>query len=240
MKKQQHRAPDRLRDISFQTNYIDNAHGSCLAKMGGTWVLCTATIEKKVPFFLKNTGTGWVTAEYNMLPCSTNVRTPRDNMKTMPNGRTQEIQRLIGRSLRAAVNLEKLGERQIIIDCDVIQADGGTRVTSINGGFIALYLAIQNFEPLRNNVHSLITRHITAVSCGLIDSVPMLDLEFVEDSIANIDANFVMDSGSQLIEVQCTAEHGSFSTEQLMSMLSLATSGCQRIYDKQISALTMK
>ena len=229
---------EELREISFETNYLSNAKSSCLIKMGKTWVLCTATIENKVPLFLKNSGTGWITAEYGMIPTSTDVRTQRESIRGKQSGRTQEIQRIIGRSLRASIDLEQLGEKQIIIDCDVIQADGGTRVASINGGYIALCLAIKKLE--KSNIRykkSIIKRHISAVSCGIIKEKPTLDLEFCEDKIASVDANFVLDSDDNLIEVQCTAENGVCSFEQMVTMLDLAKKGCKYIRQKQLEAI---
>ena len=195
-----------MREISFEKNVNIHADGSCLVKFGNTHVLCLATIDEKVPHWLKNTGKGWVTAEYGMLPRSTNTRMDREAAKGKQSGRTQEIERLIGRSLRSIVDLSNLGERQIKIDCDVIQADGGTRTASISGGFVALFLAIEKIKKNYNIQKPIIKNFIGAVSAGIIDSKPLLDLDYSEDSMAEVDANFVICDSEEISEIQVTGE----------------------------------
>ena len=231
------RAPDEMRDIKFTRNFTRHAEGSVLVEFGHTRVLCTATVEEKVPRFLKGKGRGWVTAEYGMLPRSTNTRMGREAARGKQGGRTLENQRLIGRSLRAAVDLEALGERTITLDCDVIQADGGTRTASITGACVALCDAINNLiqqgllkqNPIRNLVAS--------ISVGIYQGVPVLDLDYAEDSNAETDMNVVMDENGQFIEIQGTAEGKTFSMDEMMAMTELAKTGIAEIVSHQKQAL---
>ena len=211
-----------MREISFEKNINIHADGSCLVKFGNTHVLCLATIDEKVPHWLKNTGKGWITAEYGMLPRSTNTRMDREAAKGKQSGRTQEIQRLIGRSLRSVTNLSDLGEKQIKIDCDVIQADGGTRTASISGAFVSLYMAIKKLRQQYNIQKPVIKNYIAAVSTGIVDNKLLLDLDYNEDSAAEVDANFVMTATNQISEVQVTGEEFLFEDSQLNEMLDLA------------------
>lgn len=224
----QHRA------ISFIPNYIKNADGSCLVSFGDTKVICTATIEEKVPPFQKGTGLGWVSAEYGMLPRATNTRTDREAVKGKQTGRTQEIQRLISRALRAAVDLRALGERQIKIDCDVIQADGGTRTASICGGCVALYIALKKVRCRSNPFKHF----VAAISCGIMkDQQAVVDLNYDEDSSAVVDSNFVLLENGQIVEIQGTGENGTFSEDQLYQMLNLAKPAIAEIIDLQKAAV---
>ena len=235
MKRIDSRAFDQLRKINITKGYMKNADGSCLIEMGDTKVVCTASVDKMVPQFLKNTGTGWVTAEYGMLPRSCTKRVMRDRDKM--SGRTMEIQRLIGRSLRNVVNTNKLGERSILIDCDVMQADGGTRTASIIGGFIAL---VEGLRKLSNNgkIGELpIIDYVAAVSVGIVKGQPYLDLCFEEDSSADVDMNVVVKGSGEFIEVQGTGEKQSFSQEELISLLGLAQKGIKEILALQKEAL---
>ena len=222
-----------MREISFEKNVSIHADGSCLVKFGNTHVLCLATIDEKVPHWLRNTGRGWVTAEYGMLPRSTNTRMDREASKGKQSGRTQEIQRLIGRSLRSIINLSNLGERQIKIDCDVIQADGGTRTASISGGFISLYLAVEKIKKQYNIQKPIIKNYIGAVSAGIIDDKALLDLDYEEDSRAQVDANFVICDTGDISEIQVTGEEFFFSDSQFVELFSLAKSGIKEIIEKQ-------
>ena len=222
----QDRTFQELRDISFEINVNLHAEGSCLVKFGNTHVLCTASIEEKIPPWIKNSGKGWVTAEYGMLPRSTNTRIERESAKGKQSGRSQEIQRLIGRSLRSITNLENLGERQIKIDCDVIQADGGTRTASISGGFVALYLAIEKLKDNYNIKKPIIKDFIGAVSAGIIDEQAALDLDYNEDSSAQVDSNFVICESGKIVEIQV-------SGEQFKEILKLAKKGISEIIKKQ-------
>ncbi|HBN22531.1 MAG TPA: ribonuclease PH [Holosporales bacterium] len=231
------RASDQLRNISLETGFMKHAHGSCLIRMGGTHVICTATIEDKAPPFLRNTGKGWVTAEYGMLPCSTHSRVGREAAKGKQTGRTQEIQRLIGRSLRAVTDLSKFGERQIRIDCDVLQADGGTRTASITGGFVALSLAFQKLKADGGIQEIPLTDHVAAISCGLYDGQPILDLDYPEDSNAQADTNFVLTGKGGIVEIQGTAEQGPFSEKDFADMMDLAKKGIQTLVLAQKEAL---
>ncbi len=231
------RAFNQMREISFEKNVSIHADGSCLVKFGNTHVICLATIDEKVPHWLKNTGKGWVTAEYGMLPRSTNSRMDREAAKGKQSGRTQEIQRLIGRSLRSIVDLSNLGERQIKIDCDVIQADGGTRTASISGGFVALYLAIDKLKNNYNLKKPIIKNYIGAVSAGIIDDKPLLDLDYNEDSNAQVDANFVICDSGDISEIQVTGEEFFFSDNQFNEIFSLAKKGIQEIVEIQKKAL---
>ena len=227
------RAFNQMREISFEKNVNMHADGSCLVKFGNTHVLCLATIDERVPHWLKNSGKGWVTAEYGMLPRSTNTRMDREAAKGKQSGRTQEIQRLIGRSLRSVIDLSNLGERQIKIDCDVIQADGGTRTASISGGFIALYLAINKLKDSYNLNKPIIKNFIGAVSTGIIDNKPLLDLDYEEDSKAQVDANFVICGTGEISEIQATGEEFFYSDEQFNSMFGLAKKGIKEIIEIQ-------
>ena len=226
-----------MRKISFEKNVSIHADGSCLVKFGNTHVLCLATIDEKVPYWLKNTGKGWVTAEYGMLPRSTNTRMDREAAKGKQSGRTQEIQRLIGRSLRSIVDLSNLGERQIKIDCDVIQADGGTRTASISGGFISLYLAVEKLKDNYNLQKPIIKNFIGAVSTGIVDNKSILDLDYNEDSAAQVDANFVICDSDEISEIQVTGEEFFFNDNQFAEMFSLAKIGVKEIISEQKKAL---
>ena len=226
-----------MRKISFEKNVNIHADGSCLVKFGNTHVLCLATIDDKVPHWLKNTGKGWVTAEYGMLPRSTNTRMDREAAKGKQSGRTQEIQRLIGRSLRSIVDLSNLGERQIKVDCDVIQADGGTRTASISGGFISLYLAIEKLKNNYNIQKPIIKNFIGAVSTGIVENKAILDLDYKEDSEAQVDANFVICDSDEVSEIQVTGEEFFFNDNQFTEMFSLAKTGVKEIISKQKEAL---
>lgn len=229
---------NELRPIFFGPHFIKHAKGSCFVKFGDTHVICAASVDEKVPPFLRNTGTGWITAEYGMLPCSSSERIEREVTKGKPSGRTMEIQRLISRSLRAALDLKKLGERQIRIDCDVIQADGGTRTASISGGFIALYHAIQSLLKERKLKENPILHQIAAVSCGIVEGKPLLDLDYHEDSNADVDSNFVVDENMNFVEIQMTAERQCLSKQQMNQLLDLAQTGLQDILFKQRQAIS--
>ena len=228
-----------MRNISFEINVNLHAEGSCLVKFGNTQVLCTASIDEKTPHWLKNSGKGWVTAEYGMLPRSTNTRIDREAAKGKQTGRTQEIQRLIGRSLRSIVNLQGLGERQIKIDCDVIQADGGTRTASISGGFIALYQAVNMIKKNYNITKPIIKEFLGAVSVGIIDEKANLDLNYEEDSAAQVDANFVICESGNIAEIQSTGEEYFFSREQFNELFNLANKGVLEIISKQKQTLSL-
>ena len=229
----QERHFNQIRPISFEIGINLHAEGSCLVKFGNTQVLCTASIDEKIPHWLKNSGKGWVTAEYGMLPRSTNIRIEREATKGKQTGRTQEIQRLIGRSLRSVVILENLGERQIKIDCDVIQADGGTRTASISGGFVALYQAINLFKKNYNVQKPIIKEFVAAISAGIIQDQPNLDLNYDEDSNASVDANFVICESGKIVEIQVTGEEYFFSDEQFQLIFNLAKKGVAEIIQKQ-------
>jgi len=231
------RAPDQLREISFETEVSRYAEGSCLVKFGNTHVMCTASVDESVPRFLRGTGKGWVTAEYSMLPRSTHTRNDRESTRGKPSGRTQEIQRLIGRSLRSVVDLKALGERQIVVDCDVIQADGGTRTASITGGYVALYLACEGLMRRHNLKTPPLVDQIAAVSCGIYQGNPVTDLDYEEDSVASVDANFVMTNGGKIVEVQGTAEGEPFEQRELLSLLNLATQSIEDLCDLQRIAI---
>ena len=229
------RTVDQIRNTKITPNISPYAEGSALIEVGGTKVICTASVEDKVPMFLRNKGLGWVTAEYAMLPRATNTRTQRETQR--PSGRTQEIQRLIGRSLRAIVDTRLLGERQIYIDCDVIQADGGTRCASITGGYVALALACRKL--MKNNIlkTSPILSEVAAVSVGIIEQTPILDLAYVEDSEADVDMNIVCTGTGRFIELQGTAERAPFTRDQMDEMLVLAESGINKLFEIQRMAL---
>ena len=227
------RASNELRPVKITPGYLPYAEGSVLIEMGQTRVVCSASIEDRVPPFLRNCGQGWITAEYSMLPRATLTRTPREVRRGGPSGRTHEIQRLIGRSLRAAADMRLLGERTLTIDCDVIQADGGTRTAAITGAFVALALADQKLIRLGKIQRSVVTNEVAAVSVGIVDSVPLLDLKYDEDSAAEVDMNVVCTGDGRFIEVQGTAEREPFSREQMDSLLALAGFGIQTLAQLQ-------
>ena len=229
---------DELRDVSFEININMHAEGSCLVKFGNTHVLCTASIDEKTPPWLRNSGKGWVTAEYGMLPRSTNTRIDREAARGKQSGRTQEIQRLIGRSLRSVTNLAALGERQIKIDCDVIQADGGTRTASISGGFVALYMAVEKLKNNYNIQQNIIKNFVAAISVGIIDNKPCLDLNYEEDAAAQVDANFVICDNEKISEIQVTGEEYFFSEDQYQDIYNLAKVGVDQIIAKQKNILS--
>ncbi len=231
------RAPDEMRAIDIQTGFTKHAEGSALISFGDTRVLVTASIEEKVPPFLRGKGEGWVTAEYSMLPRATHTRGSREAAKGKQSGRTQEIQRLIGRSLRAVVDMKKLGERQIVLDCDVIQADGGTRTASISGAWVALRLAVDKLLTEGKIKEDPITAQVAAVSCGIHEGTPVLDLDYIEDSNAHADANFVLIEGGLIAEAQATAEGAAYDEEALLRLLRLARIGCDRIFAAQAKAV---
>ena len=231
------RSLNQLRTVSIETGVTKHAEGSCLIRMGDTHVLCTATIEEKAPPFLKNTGLGWVTAEYGMLPRATNSRTRREAAAGKQSGRTQEIQRLIGRALRAGVDRSALGERQIVVDCDVIQADGGTRCASITGGWVALRLAMNKLLKTGAIASDPMLDHVAAVSCGIYAGQPVLDLDYLEDSAAGTDGNFILTGAGKLIEVQMSAEGATFSRGEMNELLDLAGEGIAALVVAQKAAL---
>ena len=228
---------DQLREVTFETNVNLHAEGSCLVKFGNTHVMCTASIDEKTPPWLRNSGKGWVTAEYGMLPRSTNTRIDREAARGKQSGRTQEIQRLIGRSLRSVINLKELGERQIKIDCDVLQADGGTRTASISGGFVALYQAVEKLKKNYNIQQQIIKNYVAAISVGIVDNKPCLDLDYEEDSAAQVDANFVICDNEKLSEIQVTGEEFFFSSDQYQELYKLAQIGINEIISKQKNIL---
>jgi len=231
------RSPDRMRSVTFETGYTSYAEGSCLAKFGDTHVLCNATVEERVPPWMRNSGRGWVTAEYGMLPRSTHDRTDREAARGKQSGRTQEIQRLIGRSLRAVVDLEALGERQVRLDCDVIKADGGTRTASITGAYVALKIATAGL--IRSGLLKIDPVHssIAAISCGIFQGTPVLDLDYAEDSNAEADANFVLTGAGGIVEIQGTAEADPFSEEAFLQLMELAKKGVGELTTAQSMAL---
>ena len=231
------RNPDQLREIKFTCEYTKHAEGSVLVEFGDTRVLCTASVDNQVPRFLKGKNEGWVTAEYGMLPRSTHSRMGREASQGKQGGRTLEIQRLIGRSLRAAVDLKALGEYTITIDCDVLQADGGTRTASITGGFVALSLAVQHMLKRKQIKKNPLHGQIASVSVGIYNGIPVLDLDYAEDSSAETDMNVVMNDASAFIEIQGTAEGHAFRKEELDSMLELAKNGISQLLEKQLAAL---
>lgn len=239
MQRPSKRMADELRNISLEINVNKHAEGSCLIKAGDTHVICTATVEEKVPTWLKNSGQGWVTAEYGMIPRATGTRVDREAKKGQ-SGRTQEIQRLIGRALRAGINLRAIENINIKVDCDVIQADGGTRTASVTGGFVALYLACQKLLAQGKIKTMPITNFIAAVSCGIFQGVPVLDLDYIEDSNAETDSNFVMTDKNTLIEIQGTAENGSFTPSEFNELLMLAQKGINELIEKQKKVLRLE
>ncbi len=226
-----------MRSVSIETGFTKHAEGSCLMRMGDTHVLCTATIEDRVPPFIKGTGLGWVTAEYGMLPRATNTRMRREAAAGKQGGRTIEIQRLIGRALRAGIDRVALGERQITVDCDVIQADGGTRCASITGGWVALRLAVDKLLKAGDVTSDPIMDHVAAVSCGIYAGQPVLDLDYPEDSEAGVDGNFVMTGSGRLIEVQMSAEGATFTRDQMDQLLELAGAGTSALVTAQAKSL---
>jgi ribonuclease PH len=219
------RRPDELRPVEIATGYLKTAEGSALITVGNTQVLCAASVETSVPAFLRNTGKGWVTAEYSMLPRATVTRTAREVSKGRPSGRTHEIQRLIGRSLRSVIDLTILGERSIVLDCDVLQADGGTRVASITGAYVALALAVKQMLKYKMISRSPLTGSVAAISVGMLDGEAILDLCYEEDSRADVDANVVMTASGRFVEFQATAEHKSFDDDEMSRMTVLAKAG---------------
>jgi ribonuclease PH len=231
------RAADALRDVVFTPGFARHAEGSCVIRMGGTEVLCAASVEPRVPPFLRNSGQGWVTAEYGMLPRATHTRGDREAARGKQSGRTQEIQRLVGRSLRAVVDRAALGEMTITLDCDVLNADGGTRCAAITGAWVALSLAVRHLIRMNVLKASPITGQVSAVSCGLVAGAVLLDLDYAEDSSADADANFVLTDGGGIVEIQGTAEKAPFSEEQFLALMAMARAGTGRLYELQRAAL---
>lgn len=231
------RNPDQMRDVEIVPNVSKHAEGSCLIKFGDTHVLCLATVEEKVPGWMRGTGSGWVTAEYGMLPRSTNSRMDREAARGKQSGRTQEIQRLIGRALRAVVDMEALGERQVRVDCDVIQADGGTRTAAITGGFVAMHLALQHVVNIGLLKEVPVSDSVSAISCGVFKGQPVLDLDYDEDSEADTDANFVITGKGGICEIQGTAEKEPFSEDEFLKLLALAQAGCKELDEAQKKVL---
>jgi len=231
------RAPDQLRAVSLETGYSRHAEGSCLVRFGDTVVLCTASVDEKVPPFLRNSGLGWVTAEYGMLPRATHDRMDREAAKGKQSGRTQEIQRLIGRSLRAVLDRKAMGERMIRIDCDVLQADGGTRTAAITGGYVALVEAFKHLRSIGVLASIPVTDSVAAISCGLYRDTPVLDLDYDEDSTAQADANFVLTGTGGIVEIQGTAEQAPFREDQFLDLLRLARKGIAELTAAQKAAV---
>jgi ribonuclease PH len=231
------RAPDQMRDITITPNFTRHAEGSVLVAFGDTKVLVTASIEERVPPFLRGKGEGWVTAEYGMLPRATHTRGSREAAKGKQSGRTQEIQRLIGRSLRSVVDMKLLGERQITLDCDVLQADGGTRTAAISGAWVALRLAVNTLLASGKLTTDPILQKVAAVSCGIHQGTPVLDLDYLEDSAADADGNFVLLENGNIAEAQATAEHATYDEEALLRLLRLARIGCAEIFAAQDRAV---
>lgn len=237
MKRKENRKAGQIRKTKIVKNFTKYAEGSVLVQMGQTKVICTASVEDKVPPFLKGSGQGWVTAEYGMLPRSTHDRMAREAKQGKQSGRTQEISRLIGRALRASVDLNKMGERQIIIDCDVIQADGGTRCASITGGYVALTLAIEELLRMQHLLATPLLLPVCGISCGIKDGKPILDLDYEEDSSAEVDMNFVVTGDYKFIEIQGTAEHKAFGFKELVAMKDLALKGSKELFKLQRQVL---
>ena len=233
------RAPDELRQVSMEPGFSKHAEGSCLIRFGDTHVLCTASVIDSVPPWMRNTGRGWVTAEYGMLPRSTNQRTDREAARGRQSGRTQEIQRLIGRSLRAVTDLEAIGERQIRVDCDVLQADGGTRTAAITGSWVALRQAFQWMRDKGLIERMPLTDHVAAISCGLHDGAAVLDLDYAEDSTAQADANFVLTGAGGVVEIQSTAEDYPFTRDEFNTLLDLAETGIEQLVHLQKRTLDL-
>ncbi|MGN6030254.1 MAG: ribonuclease PH [Thermomicrobiales bacterium] len=237
MRRSYGRATDALRPVSIEPNPMPYAEGSALVKIGETHVICTASVDEQVPRWMKGKGTGWVTAEYSMLPRATKERTDREAAKGRQGGRTVEIQRLIGRSLRSVVDMKALGERQVVIDCDVIRADGGTRCASITGGYVALALACDRLLKEKKVRQNPLTAMVAAISVGVVKGVPVLDLDYSEDSRADVDANIVMTDGGRFVEIQGTAEHDPFDYRTLETMLALASTGLDSLFAAQKAAI---
>jgi ribonuclease PH len=231
------RTPDQLRPVALEAGFNPYAEGSCLAKFGQTHVLCTASVQERVPPFLRNSGRGWVTGEYGMLPRATHTRGDREAARGKQSGRTQEIQRLIGRSLRAVTDLEGFGERQIVLDCDVLQADGGTRTAAITGAYVALHLAFQGLIKKGEIDEIPLYGQVAAISCGIYEGEPVLDLDYAEDSNCQADANFVLTADGQIIEIQGTAEDKPFPEEQFLELLRLAKIGVTDLAKVQTAAI---
>jgi ribonuclease PH len=232
------RAPDQMRPVKITPEFISTAEGSALIEVGNTRVICTASVEESVPHFMRNSGRGWVTSEYAMIPRATLTRTPREVAKGRPSGRTHEIQRLIGRALRAVVDLKRLGERTIWIDCDVIQADGGTRTASITGAFVALGLALQKLVEAGSLTSAPLRDFVAATSVGVVDGEILLDLAYEEDSRAEVDLNLVMTGSKKMVEIQATAEQHPFDDAQLRKMMDYATKGIESLVAKQQAMLS--
>ncbi len=231
------RTPEQMRPVKIEPEFISTAEGSCLIEVGNTRVICTASVDEAVPAWMRNSGKGWITAEYGMIPRSTLTRTPREAARGRTGGRTHEIQRLIGRSLRAVVDLARLGERTLWIDCDVIQADGGTRTASITGAWIALYDCLAWMKARQMIEGEVLRDNIAAISCGVCSGVAVLDLDYAEDSQADTDANFVLTGSGHIVEVQATAEKTPFSEEQFTTLLALARKGIAKLVDLQKMAV---
>ncbi len=238
MTRPSNRSADQLRNIEIIPNFSKHAEGSCLIKFGDTHVLCTASIESKVPNWMRNTGKGWVTAEYGMLPRSTHARMDREAARGKQSGRTQEIQRLIGRALRSVVDMKKLGERQIRVDCDVIQADGGTRTAAITGGYVAMHLAMQHLVNIGALDEIPVSDSVSAISCGIYKGEAVLDLDYDEDSDADTDANFVITGKGGICEIQGTAEKEPFSEDEFAQLFALAKAGCKDLMKMQDETLS--
>jgi ribonuclease PH len=234
------RAPDQLREVSLEPGYAPHAEGSCLVRCGGTHVLCTATVQERVPPFLRNSGRGWVTAEYGMLPRATSRRTDREAARGRQSGRTQEIQRLIGRALRAVTDMDLMGERQIVLDCDVLQADGGTRTAAITGAWVALRQAFGGLVAAEELPALPLREPVAAVSCGLVEGQALLDLDYAEDSVAEADANFVLTGSGGIVEIQVTAEARPLTAEQFAAMHRLAERGVGLLLRRQREALGLE
>ena len=234
------RAPDQMRPVEILPGFLATAEGSALIKVGHTHVLCAASVEDTVPPFLRNSGKGWVTAEYAMLPRATSKRTPREVNKGRPSGRTHEIQRLIGRSLRSVVDMAALGERTVVLDCDVLQADGGTRTAAITGAFVALVTALRQLVEFKALKTMPVRQYLAATSVGLVGGVPMLDLCYEEDSRADVDMNLVMTGDGQFVEVQATAEHSPFSDSQMAALVALGRAGIAQLIEAQKRAAPLR
>jgi ribonuclease PH len=234
------RTADQLRDVILEPGFAPYAEGSCLVRCGNTHVLCTATVQERVPMFLRNSGRGWVTAEYGMLPRATSKRTEREAARGRQSGRTQEIQRLIGRALRAVTEMTLMGERQVVLDCDVLQADGGTRTAAITGAYVALHQALAGLVAAAALPALPLREPLAAVSCGLIEGQPVLDLDYAEDSTAEADANFVLTASGQIVEIQVTAESAPLDATQFAAMQRLAGQGVRQLIDLQRRALGLE
>ena len=237
MERPSGRAADALRIVTLEQGFSLHAEGSCLAKFGNTHVLCTASVDDRVPSFLRNTGRGWVTAEYGMLPRSTHTRTNREASRGKQGGRTLEIQRLIGRALRSATDLEALGEHQVKLDCDVLQADGGTRTAAITGAWVALRIATEKMLLAGSITRQPVRENVAAISCGIWQGMPVADLDYIEDSNAEIDANFVLSGNGGLVEIQATGEERPFRRDELDQLLDLAEAGCKQLFTLQDGAV---